>query len=559
MDGWQLLLNLLTLLTPAVLLGLVFERLRQSAIVGYLLAGMLVGPGALGYVRTGPEVLAIAEMGVAILLFTIGLEFSLKRLLRVGRIGIGGGTIQVFFTIALGTLVGLAFGLPAPAALAMAGIFAFSATAAVLQVLRDRHEVDAMHGRGAIAVQLMQDFWLVPVVLALPLLGQRTTAEAPIEAFGETMIQFALVVGVIAILTMNVIPRLLTSKAMARNRELPILIAVVSCLGAALAAKAIGVSPSLGTFVAGILLAESRYAEQIRADVQSLRTTFMTLFFASIGSLADLPWTVAHVGLVLTVTAVVIAGKTFAAYVSVRLFMRSAVYALAVAICLCQVGEFSFVLAQIALQSGAISEDLFQLVLSVTVLTLIATPPLVSRAPHLAYGFARLLSPAEALSRGMRVTRAETGRSGHVVIVGFGDAGHEAASRLDEVGCRVAVIEIDPRLANKASERGYSAVIGDASHRQILEHAGCERAACLVIAVPDALIARRIIVQAQSIAPHVPIVARARYHRFADELDVAGASVVVDEERLVGLGLGEAAALVVRGEACPSTSSPAAG
>lgn len=531
-DGWSLLLDLTILLAAAVLLGLLFEKLRLSAVVGYLVAGTVVGPGVLGWVHGGEGVNELAELGVALLLFTIGLEFSFKRLVGLGLQAVAGGPIQIVSTLMVGAAASVALGADWRVALILGSVLSLSSTAVVLRILKDRSDLDTAHGKSALGILLMQDVAVVPLVLLVTFLsGGSEKPKGPSWAA-------ILIVAVILIIVGVLLPRLLSARSVARNRELPIIFAIVSCIASTWGAHAAGFSPALGAFVAGMLLADSRFADQMRSDVYPLRTLFLTIFFASIGMLADLRWAWAHWWWVLAVAAAVICVKSVLAYLALRPFQPSIVAAIAAGICVAQVGEFSFVLAAIAADAQFLAPDLVQLTIAVSVVTLFASPLLVGNALPIARTLAKRLVPTRKLAMGERTAAKRVGLTGHYIVVGYGDAGQAASQALSDSGVEVVVLEIHPHLVELARKNGHQGRIGDATQYANLLAAGLPHAACLVVAVPDHNIVRLTIGIAKAHVPEVPVVARARYHTFAGELDMAGANVIVDEEQLTGERLG---------------------
>ncbi|HRF59786.1 MAG TPA: cation:proton antiporter [Fimbriimonadaceae bacterium] len=537
-DGWALLLDLMILLAAAVLLGLLFEKLRLSAVVGYLVAGTLAGPGVLGWVRGGEGVNALAELGVALLLFTIGLEFSFRRLLGLGRQALVGGPLQILSTLLVGAGGAMALGATWQVALIVGAIVSLSSTAVVLRVLKDHSDLDTAHGKSALGILLMQDVAVVPLVLLVTFVSGGS--EKPKGLSWEAILIVAAILVIVGVL----LPRLLSLRSVARNRELPVIFAIVSCVASTWAAHAAGLSPALGAFVAGMLLADSRFADQMRSDVMPLKTLFLTIFFASIGMLADLRWVWEHWWWVLTAAVAVLCVKSVLAYLSLRPFQPSIVAAIGGGVCVAQVGEFSFVLAGIAADAGALSPDLVQLTISVSVVTLLIAPVLVANAHNIARALAKRVVPARKLALGERFAARKEGLFGHFIIVGYGDAGQATSKALSEAGANVVVLEIHPHLVELAHRNGHQGRIGDATQYANLLAAGLPQAACLVLAVPDHNVARLTISIAKSHVPDVPVVARARYHTFADELDVAGADVIVDEEQLTGDRLGQEALLL---------------
>ncbi len=538
MDLWTVLLDVLILLLTAIVLGSLFERLKQSAILGYLIAGTLLGPNALNLMENHLEVATIAELGVALLLFTIGLEFSWSRLRSIGWMALGGGTLQVIATGALSIWVCTFFELGWRPALAVGAMIALSSTACVLRLLVNRTELDSVYGRNTLGILLLQDVAVVPLVIVVTVLGGEGSSAQIGWEIGRAVGMAVLLVGSLYLLLNYLVPRLLRAKEAARNRELPVLLAMVTAVGAAWVSHKLGLSPVLGAFVAGILLAESPYATQIRADVAPLRTLFVTLFFSSIGMFSNPAWAVEHWPTVAAVVAAIVLGKTLMTSVVACLFRSSLGHAVATGICLAQVGEFSFVLAGIAQQGKLIDSHLFELIITATIVTLFLTPYLVSLAPRLSRAVGRLRG------RGPRELQPSNGAShdrgaelnDHIVIVGFGPAGQGAANELiREQEAPVVVVELSSRSAAKAQATGFRTYIGDATRSEILEKLNLEAARIVVVTTPDPTTVRQIIEQAHSFSPETPIIARARYNIYRSSLTLAGAHTVVDEEEEVGL------------------------
>lgn len=538
MAGWGLLLDLVATLAAAFLFGALMERFRQSAVLGYIAAGVVLGPGVAGVVMEPGAVHALAEIGVALLLFTIGLEFSWKGMLKMGRVALVGGSMQIGLTAAVAFGLAAAFGLDTRGAVAAGAVVALSSTAVVVRALRERNALDASYGRTAIGILLVQDLALVPLVLLVNALGTAAPTFT-IKASVPVLINLGVVVLTFGLVLLLLLPRALLSRAMTRNRELPILLAITTCIAAAYGAHAVGVSPSLGAFIAGMLLGESAFADQIRVDVLPLRTLFVTLFFASVGMLADPAWIVSHPVLVLGIALLVLVGKSAVAFVAVRASGLTIVTAMATGFALAQVGELSFVLLQLAGTKGILDPDAVQALTSAAVLTLLASPTLVATAPGVARRLAvRLFSPRRLAVEERHGPR--TARRGHVVLVGFGEAGESAARVLSDGGAELFVLDLNPKLVRRAESQGLTARIGDATHTDILEHASIRSARTLVVAVPDGPVAKLVISEARRLAPHLRIVARSRYHLLVEDLRAAGATVVVDEEFAVGQELGNA-------------------
>ncbi|MBT7352117.1 MAG: sodium:proton exchanger, partial [Phycisphaerae bacterium] len=336
--------DLVVLLSVASLLGVVAERLRLSSIVGAIVGGMLVGPGLLGWVHNDHlEVQYVAEFGVALLLFTIGLEITREKLVAFGLQGAAVGVLQVVVTLVGGALAAWLFGWGIGGSIAIGSMVALSSTAAVARTLFDSGQLESQHGRMAVAMLLVQDLAIVPLVIGLTILGgpieiQEVAAE--IGFAGARMVGAVLIIGLVAVL---LIPRLLHSSHLSGNRELPIVLAVVTAVLAAWLSHELGLSAAVGAFIAGLALANSPFARQIRSDVTGLKAIFLTIFFASIGTLADLSWifTDNHIVTVIMLACVIVIGKAILSGFAARLAGVATGTALAAGICVAQIGEFS--------------------------------------------------------------------------------------------------------------------------------------------------------------------------------------------------------------------------
>ena len=547
MDFWSALFDVLLLLAAAMVLGGLCVRLRQSAIVGYLLAGTLLGPHALNWILNDEGVGAIAELGVALLLFSIGLEFSWQRLRRLGWTPLIGGLMQIVTTLLATALVARMFGFDWPGAIAVGAMVALSSTACVLRTLSDRAEMDSIHGRLALGILLTQDMAVVPLVILVAALGggdggEQSGALPFVLSVSFQVVLAGLLVGAFMLFSKHVLPRVLAWRTISRTRELPILFAMVTAAGSAWVAHSLELSPALGAFIAGLVLGESPLATQIRSDVGSIKTLFVTLFFAAIGMLADPAWIAAHWWLVAWVVVAVVIGKAAIIWAIERQFEHTHRHSIATGICLAQVGEFSFVLAIAAgpLQGAVINADTFHLIVSVSLVTFFLTPYLIGGAR----GWGRWIEFELRKYRIIRSPRSSgdsmpaSPQRDHVIIIGFGPAGAtvaEVLGRRDEIAL---IVDLNPQTIRDARERGLAAYVGDATSPEILELVHVKTAKAVVITVPDNLAALQTTRQIRRMAPAVPIIARARYHAFVGDLQAAGAKTVVDEEAAVGRHLG---------------------
>jgi len=537
MDSWSVLLDVLLLLSAATAFGILCACLRQSPIIGYLAAGTLLGPNALEIVSSRDEVAILAELGIALLLFTIGLEFSWRRLMGLGRTAIGSGFFQVLVTISLVATVCILLGKPMRTSLTLGAIVALSSTACVLRLLVSRAEIESHHGRHALGILLVQDAAVVPLVLLVAILSGSGGLIDAGWSLARVLGGAIVLIGCLYVLLQYLMPRLLRLETLRHSRDLPILVAIVVGLGAAWASHQFGLSPALGAFVAGMLLAASPFATQVRADISSIQTLLVTLFFGSIGMLGDPVWLVQNLGLVLVVVAAIIVGKTLIVWAILRILGLAHESALMTGLCLAQVGEFSFILAMSA-HGSLISDDLLRLLVSATIISLFMTPYLVSTAPRLA---PRIIMSLRRVGLVSQPTPSPdlpaTASAGRVLVVGFGPAGQAVGRMLVGRDEDVIVLDLNLRAIKNAEKMGLIGHIGDATHADVLRHAGVLLADTVVVTIPDPAVTSQIVRLVHATAPDTFIIARARYHRFVEEIRVSGAHELVDEEAITGTRL----------------------
>jgi len=526
---WETLAKLVLLLSAAFLLGVGARRLKQSAIIGYLLAGTILGPTLFDRQALSDW----GELGVALLLFSIGLEFSFGRLKRLGSGALIGGVLQVAVTLGLFALIFSFWGATGPA-VAWGAMVAVSSTAIVLRLLMDRAEMDSLSGRAALGILLLQDIAVVPLVLTLTVMSHGGSARDVALRIGQTIAAAGGLVAVFYGLFYHLIPRLLMRRGLFADRELVVLLAIILAFGSAWAAHFLGLSPALGAFLAGMLLAGSPFSSQIRADVGSLRTLFVTLFFTSVGMLADPAWFLANWIEVLAWLTVVFVGKALIIFGIGVILKMSPVSALAAGITLAQIGEFSFVLATEARTGGLIDEKLFSLAVSVTILSMFLAPYMVTYARPLARWLIGFFAPS-VRSRDTDRGEPSSVRHGGVFIVGFGPSGRKVAGALMDHGLKPEVIELNPASVKAARAMGLTVHLGDAASEEVLSHAGITGSCVIVVTVPDPRSAKRILQNVHALSPASGVIVRSRYNISTMDLWELGAAFVVDEENVVGL------------------------
>ncbi|MCO8121904.1 cation:proton antiporter [Stieleria sp. TO1_6] len=534
MELWELLADIVFLLTACLIGGGLASRIGQSPLVGYLLAGMLVGgPGGFGLVGSQHEIEAIAELGVALLLFSLGLEFSVDRLKKLGSRPLIGGVIQVTLTLAIAAAVAMAFGLTIKPALAFGAMVALSSTAVVLRILMERGEIEMPHGRNSLGVLLTQDIAVVPLAVLMTVLGGGgSAAEVAMDVGKLALMATGLAIALylltrVAVLTLGTL-------TLQRNRELTVIFATAIGLGSAGAAHQAGISPALGAFISGMLLGSSPFATQIRADVSTLRVLLLTLFFGSAGMVADPLWIAAHAHWVTVAALALTVGKLVIITAIFLAFGQSLRVAAATGLALAQVGEFAFVLGAIGRTSGVVSDDVYALVVSVTIVSFFVSAVAVPLAPRFGDRLARRFGSGGNSDD----DTATSSHSTDVIVVGFGPTGQVASHPLIESNLTVTVIDLNREGLRKATEFGFEAHVGDATSSDVLEHASAGEAKLVIITLPHFQSALTIVETVRAMNPAVTVMVRSRYQIHSDALSAAGGIVRGDEE-CVGGALGD--------------------
>jgi CPA2 family monovalent cation:H+ antiporter-2 len=520
--------DLVILLCLSLGIVLVFQRLRQPSVVGFLAAGVILGPHGVSLVKETGQVEVLAEVGVILLLFTLGLEFSLATLSQLRRQVLLGGGLQIGLTVLLIWTAAAASGEPWRRALFLGCLFALSSTVIVVKLLMERGEVDSPHGRAALGILLLQDLTVVPMMLAIPILaGADTTPPAGIVL---ALAKAAAVVAVVLVAARWFVPRFLAAVVRTRSRELFVLTVVLVCLGIAWATSRVGLSLALGAFLAGVAVSESEYGAQALADVLPLRDTFSSLFFISVGMLLDLGG-VARAPLFMAAAILsVLAAKLFTGVVSVGALGLGVRTAILGGAAVAQVGEFSFVLAQAGLGMRLIDDRIYQTFLAVAVTTMLLTPFLMAGSGPLARRSTVLRLPAWLSRSEGRATEEPLPLRDHVVIAGYGLNGRNLARVLREVEIPYVVVEMNPEVVWDGRAGGERIQYGDITRIEVLEHLRLGSARALVIAISDPPSTRRVVAMAHARWPRLHIIARTRYLAEVEELHRLGAREVVPEE-----------------------------
>ncbi len=505
----------------AVLFGLcvgvvvVFHRLRLPPIVGFLLTGALIGPNALGLVGHQELVDQLAEVGVVILLFSVGMELPLRHLSEMKRALLVGGGLQMVLTLGLGAAGALLGGLSLGAAILLGLLLMMSSTAVALKLLADRGELNSPSGRLGVAVLVAQDLAVVPVILLLPLLAGK--GDSALATLGNTGLAF---LGLVVVFVAGKVlaPLLMDQVTRTRSREAFVLALIGLCLAMAVATGHLGLSLALGAFLAGVVLADSDYHHMAVAEVAPIRDALSSLFFVSIGMLFDPHVLVERPFALLIALAAVIVGKAAVLVVVGRVLGRPTWLGLRTGLLLAQVGEFSFVIMQIADRS-LLPERWREVFLAVAVLSIAATP--------LLYGLSKYLRRGAAPGEG---THAAPARAQHAIVVGFGPTGRAVADALDQLELPFVAIEMNAATVKTEKERGIDIFVGDSTRDPVLVAAGIMRARVLVLAINDPAATRNTAALARRLAPGLHIVARAAFLGEVAGLERAGVNEVVPQE-----------------------------
>ena len=531
----------LVLLAAAVLVVVVFRSLRLPPLLGYLIVGVVIGPHALGWITTTDEVSTLAEIGVVFLMFSIGLEFSLSRLMTMRRIVFGLGAAQVLITLLLVLGVALAIGASWQTGLVLGGALAMSSTAILAKLLAERFEINSPHGRQIIGILLFQDLAVVPLLILIPALG------APAEDFAATVGYALLKAAVVLTLLLFFGQRLMRAwfhvVARQKSSELFVLNVLLITLGIAFITEMAGLSLALGAFVAGVLISETEYRYQVEEDIKPFRDVLLGLFFVTIGMLLDVSVVVENVWVSVLLVTLVIA-KTILIFGLSRLFGAASGVALRAGLALGACGEFGFVILAHASGSGLIAPDILQPVLAVMVLSMLIAPFVIERSEAIV----RRWSATEWMSRAMQlhnIAVQSMTADEHVLICGYGRSGQNLARFLDQEGVPFIALDNDPQRIGDATAAGERVVFGDAARREVLLAAGLARARVVIVTYADTASALRILAHVHEARPGLPVIVRTIDDSDVEKLRDAGAAEVVADLMEASLMLASSTLMLV--------------
>ncbi len=522
-DIYPLLKDIVVIMAVSVPISMILVRAGLPTVIGFFIAGVITGPYGFALVTEIETVETLSEIGVVLLLFTIGLEFSVTRMLNIRREGLLGGGLQVILTVLMVVAIATVFGIPLPLAIILGFIISLSSTAIVLKLLVDKGEVNSAHGNLTVGVLLFQDLCVVLMVLILQTIGGNGTQSVLdiAKGLGASLAIFA----VIVVAVMYLIPRIFDQVVRLRNKEVFILTILLVCLGTAWLTSLFGLSLALGAFIAGLAISESEYSNQIVAEVIPFRDTFATLFFISIGMLLDFGYFLSHlpwISLLVIVIIVVKATAMIAVGQTLRYPLRLSI---AVGLTLAQIGEFSFILIKMGLDYKFLDTEFYQSLLAASILSMAMTPFIYQRSSKLAFDVGRFIGRG-----GGKEGQKRPSVSNHVIIVGYGINGRNLGRVLKETGIAHIIMDVNMDRLRSAKADGHKAYFGDASHPEILKKMGIDKAKMLVVAISDPISTRHIVKSARDLNTAISILVRTRYIREVEELYRLGANQVIPEE-----------------------------
>lgn len=522
MNEFKIIEDIVIILLISIPIIFIFNKMNVPSIVGFLIAGMIIGPYGFEFITDSSQIKVMAEIGIMLLLFTIGLEVSFTRLLQIKKLLLVAGGFQLLGTITIASIIIMIFGMSLKESVFLGILISFSSTAIVLKILSDKGELEAPHGRIALGILIFQDLSIVPLSLLILLLGA-TEDIAALDIIFELLIAFGLT-ALIIIISKFLMPHIVHQIAKLRMREVFTAGIILLLLGTSFLTHKLGLSFALGAFIVGLILAESDYSYQIISEIQPFRSVFNSIFFVSIGLLLNLHFvtqnyfTIAGVALgILFIKAAII--------ISIVLLMK---YPLRIAILigfgLAQVGEFSFILAEAGYDLNLISDNYFNVFLAITIFTMILTPFIFNLLPAIAAKTSLLSKPPEENGT------SKKGFRDHVIIVGFGLNGRNLARVLKETGIKYIIIEMNPETVKREKAAGEHIIFGDVAKPEILHKARVEHASIIVFAISDPNAAKLALRISKNINPNIYCLVRTKYVNEIEELKRLGADIIIPEE-----------------------------
>lgn len=531
-----LLPDIVIILGLSVVIVLLFQKLRLPSILGFLITGMIVGPHGFNLINASHEVEVLSEIGIIFLLFVIGIEFSLKGLTSIKNTVLIGGGLQVVGTIGIVTLISHYLGLPLQSAIFMGFLISLSSTAIVLKMLQEKGELISPHGRVSVAILIFQDIIVVLLMLLTPILAGKT--EDPASELLWLLIKVVGIVAAVIVLARYAVPVLLKLVVKTKSRELFILTTIVLCFSTAWLTSSVGLSLALGAFFAGLIISESDYSHQATANILPFREIFISFFFVSVGMLLNLSFFIENVLFIHLLAAGIIVLKFFVILLTVVLLKYPVRTGLLVGFSLLQVGEFAFLLSTVGMQYELLSEPVYQYFLAISIISMGATPFIISFSPKMAHFLLRTPLPAtvrkklKATARKKEIEEkmAEESFHDHLIIIGYGINGQNVAKAARKAKIPYVIVELDPVAIKKARLKGEPVVYGDATNSDILKYVHVHEARVVVLAISAHDATRAIVRTIRLFTETAHVIVRTRYVKEVEEIMTLGADEVIPEE-----------------------------
>lgn len=528
MHDTSLVTDLLIVFTLSIAVVYIFNKIKIPPIVGFLLTGLLIGPNGFHLIGMDEQVEIFAEIGVILILFSIGIDFSVSKLLKMKRLILVGGSFQVLSTIAVIALLSFGIGFEINVAIFFGFLVALSSTAIILKLIISNGALDTPQGKISLGVLIFQDIIILPMFLVTPLLAGQSE-----DMISSVLILLAKIVGILVFLYVSIqfiMPKLIFTVAKTRIKELFFFVIILIALVVVWLSSILGISLALGAFLAGLIISETDYSHEALSFVEPMRDVFGSIFFISIGMLFDFQLVLENYGIIIFATFVVLVVKFISLSATVYVLGYPVRIIILVGLMLAQIGEFSFVLSKIGLDSGIINQEMYSIVIAVAVISMLFTPLYFEFAPKLARTFDSLNIFRKYNNKAKNEEEVSRKLANHMIIVGFGLNGRNLTKAASIAGLEYIVLEMNPITVKAEKEKGEPIFFGDASNEAILEFASVRKAKILVIAISDPTSTRAIVAQAKNINPDLYIIARTRFVQEVQALFELGADEVIPEE-----------------------------
>lgn len=521
----------------AILILTIFSKFEVPPILGFLVTGMLIGPHGLGIMDSGQNMELNAELGVIFLLFTIGVDLSLKELWKMKKAVMAGGTLQILCTTALSLIICTGLGFSPATSVFIGFLISLSSTAIVLKVLQDRNEVYTAHGKTSLAILIFQDLAIVPLILITPVLaGSSVNFEGTLP---NVFLKGSLIILAFILSSKFLVPWILFHVGKTGSKQLFFVSIVFICLTAAVFTYSIGLSLALGAFLAGIIISGSQYSHQAIGNIMPLKDMFMSFFFVSVGMLMNISYLLDHLALIILATIAVIIVKLIAGVFVTFLIGCPLRTTILTGVALSQVGEFSFVLSRLGLEYSLLSEETYQAFLAVSILTMGVTPFLIN-ASYKPADF--IVKKASETASGMKLINGvyskplyneeivEPRMKDHLIIVGFGFSGKTISKAAKSAGIPYTILETNPETVQHEKAKGENIQYGDATFGPVLEHAGIKSARVIVIGIADFTVTRKIVETAKGLNPSICTIVKVHDLKEMKRLNSIGADEIIPEQ-----------------------------